>query len=138
MLNYFIISPCHYFNNKVANQLKQSIYFPGDFVTLDCRILANGLRLSLSVSFWILLDRAVGTEGQGENRPTSLLDLGRPVNPIPTGPHFLKKKAKFTISRIFRPSDGPVAQRRKLAFFGLSSRIYKDTFLKINDFINTF
>ena len=61
----------------MANQLKQSIYFPGDFVTLDCRILANGLRLSLSVSFWILLDRAVGTGGQGVIGPPNFGKSGR-------------------------------------------------------------
>ena len=100
LLNYSQIiftSPNHYFNNKVANQLKQSIYFPGDFVTLDCRILANGLRLSLSVSFWILLDRAVRTWRQG----------------VRWAPKFWQIKVgqilpqKFVSPQIFRPSYGP-------------------------------
>ena len=94
---------------------------------------SNHVKYSISFLKWALLHcartesrlllRDVGTGGARER---SLPDSGISINHIPSKEGRLCPPHYYSSLQIFGHFYDPVAQRRKLALFGLSSRIYED------------
>ena len=106
----------HSKNSKLLTcTIRCIIYSPNFFVEArecKCSMVANQMQGR----------RKWGVGGRGAVVPS---DFGRPASPLPTRgrlcpPHY------YSSLQIFKHSYDPVAQRRKLALFGLSSRIYED------------